>query len=359
MPPEVETHVGAAPGSEREPAQRPWLSGRPIAAQEQQDEPSYYDLPMLKPHVWSEEVTWYFFLGGLSAGAYVLSRVAEHTGGSRYARLTRTAAYVAAGAVAPCAPLLILDLGDPARFHHMLRVWKPSSPMNLGSWILTAYTPIVLVAALREWARDGRTGLLADLIRRAEAPITLAADGLGVPLGFGLATYTGVLISATAAPAWCANPYLGALFTASAMSSGVAAVRFALAAGAEDDADDGMETALGHVATAAHLAEALALSAYGQHAGAQARPLTSGKLAAAFWGGVVGVGIALPVLLDAIPVPARAKRAMKIASSVATLVGGFALRWAMMKAGGISAADPQANRDATRLKNVTPKENTD
>ena len=71
---------------------------------------------------------------------------------------------------------------------------------------------------------------------------------------------------------------------------------------------------------------------------------------------MVGAGIVLPAVLDALPAPPKVKRALKIVGEVATLLGGFALRWAIMEAGKASAKDPRAARDATRLKNVTPKE---
>ena len=45
--------------------------------------------------------------------------------------------------------MLVLDLGDPLRFHHMLRVFKPSSPMSLGTWSLAAYSlPLTLIVAI-------------------------------------------------------------------------------------------------------------------------------------------------------------------------------------------------------------------
>ena len=115
--------------------------------------PSYYDISMLKKPVWTPEVGVYFFLGGMSGGAYMLARLAERIGGDEYRSLTRVGTAVALAAALPCAPLLIKDLGDPKRFHHMLRVFKPHSPMSLGSWALTGYTAAAAVAGLREWVR--------------------------------------------------------------------------------------------------------------------------------------------------------------------------------------------------------------
>src|SRR5581483_11731146 len=118
-----------------------------------QQEHAYYDVSMLKPPVWSWEVAAYFFLGGASAGAYLLSRMADRFGGPRHRHVVRAGTAAAAVAYLPCAPLLIADLGDPSRFHHMLRVFKPHSPMNLGAWTLTAYGGAGAAAVLREWLR--------------------------------------------------------------------------------------------------------------------------------------------------------------------------------------------------------------
>jgi len=320
----------------------------PPKSRERGSGPSYYDIPMLKPHAWTPEVTVYFFLGGLSVGAFVLSRVGERMGGETFPDLTRTGAYVSAAAILPCAPLLIVDLGDPKRFHHMLRVWKPTSPMNLGSWVLTGFTPLVLLAALREALRD-RSDSLGELTRTLNRPITLLTDVAGIPLGLLLSTYTGILLSATAVPLWGRNPHLGTLFTASAMNTGVAAVHLALQAQSSDKAP---EQALARIKTTTHAAKSAALAAFTGHAGKQARTLTHGKAASAFWIGVVGVGLVLPVVLDAIPARGKVKRALNVASAAATLVGGFALRWSIMEAGRESGGDPQAAREASRPRQI-------
>src|SRR6202000_1038149 len=98
-------------------------------------EHSYYDLSPLKPPVWKWQIAAYFFLGGMSAGALILARLAERFGGGKsFQQITRFGTYAAIAAAAPCPLFLIDDLGDKSRFHHMLRVWKPTSPMNLGTW---------------------------------------------------------------------------------------------------------------------------------------------------------------------------------------------------------------------------------
>ena len=95
----------------------------------------------------------------------------------------------ALGAISLSAVALVHDLGRPERFVNMLRVFKPSSPMSVGSWLLAGYGPVAGAAAVCEV-----TGILPGAGRAA----TLGA-GL---LGPGIATYTAALICDTAVPAW-------------------------------------------------------------------------------------------------------------------------------------------------------------
>src|SRR5262245_39557152 len=99
-------------------------------------EEGYYGLPMLKRPTWGWQIAWYFFLEGVSSGAFLTASLAELFGGERMKPAVRAARRVAFLSFLPCPSLLIDDLGDPARFHNMLRVFKQSSPMNLGAWAL-------------------------------------------------------------------------------------------------------------------------------------------------------------------------------------------------------------------------------
>ena len=175
---------------------------------------SYYGRPVLKPPVWEWKIPAYLFTGGLSAGSAVLAAGAD---------LTTRPALRRAGCISSLLTLLvsgyllIADLGRPERFHHMLRVAKPTSPMSVGTWILTLYAPGVGIAAVSELlpSRLRRTlpGRLLDLIARPAA-VTSAV------LAPGVASYTAVLLSQTAAPAWHeAHPQLPFIFTGSAAAS--------------------------------------------------------------------------------------------------------------------------------------------
>jgi formate-dependent nitrite reductase membrane component NrfD len=148
---------------------------------------SYYGRPVIKEPAWGvPDVPGYFFLGGLAGASSVLAAGAQLSG---YGKLARVGKIGALGAISLSAVALVHDLGRPERFLNMLRVFKPSSPMSVGSWLLAGYGPLAGAAAVSEV-----TGILPGAGRAA----TLGA-GL---LGPGIATYTAALICDTAVPAW-------------------------------------------------------------------------------------------------------------------------------------------------------------
>ena len=148
---------------------------------------SYYGRPVIKEPAWGvPDVPGYLFLGGLAGASSVLAAGAELSG---YGELARVAKVGALGAISLSAVALVHDLGRPERFVNMLRVFKPSSPMSVGSWLLAAYGPVAGAAAVSDL-----TGILP-------AAGTAATLGAGL-LGPGIATYTAALICDTAVPGW-------------------------------------------------------------------------------------------------------------------------------------------------------------
>ncbi|HTZ88608.1 MAG TPA: NrfD/PsrC family molybdoenzyme membrane anchor subunit, partial [Solirubrobacteraceae bacterium] len=157
---------------------------------------SYYGRPILKEATWeSTDIAGYFFLGGLAGASSVLAAGAQLSGRPALARPLKLGA---AGAIHLSLLALIHDLGRPARFLNMLRVFKPTSPMSVGVWILFGYTPAATVAALGEVVPRGRCGRLGALMRGLAAPGTAGAALLGP----AVASYTGALLANTATPAW-------------------------------------------------------------------------------------------------------------------------------------------------------------
>jgi formate-dependent nitrite reductase membrane component NrfD len=166
---------------------------------------SYYGQPVIKEPVWRvPDVPGYLFLGGLAGASSALAAGAELSGRHELARAAKAAA---AGAIGLSAAALVHDLGRPARFVNMLRVFKPTSPMSIGSWLLAGYGPAAGVAAA-----SAVTGLLPRIGRAA----TVAAAVTGP----GVAAYTAALLSDTAVPAWHeAHRELPYLFVSSAATA--------------------------------------------------------------------------------------------------------------------------------------------
>ena len=148
---------------------------------------SYYGRPVLKDPAWKTvDVGAYLFLGGLAGASSALAAAAHRSG---YDELATVARITAGGAISGSAAALVHDLGRPARFLSMLRVFKVTSPMSLGSWLLTAYGPVAgasaAAAATGTFPRAGR-----------------AAAAVAGVMGPAVATYTAALICNTAVPAW-------------------------------------------------------------------------------------------------------------------------------------------------------------
>ena len=160
--------------------------------------PGYYGQPVVKPPVWTWEVPLYFFFGGIGGMSAVIAfgAVLFHQ-----VEIARTAIWIAAIAGAVLSPiLLIMDLGRPHLFLNMLRVFKHRSPMSMGAWILTTFgmSAVAGLIALELHSRQIFPGTLDQLLRLAAGIFIFGAAIFGTLL----ATYTGVLIGATAIPAW-------------------------------------------------------------------------------------------------------------------------------------------------------------
>lgn len=312
--------------------------------------PAYYDVPMLKRSPWKWEIAGYFFFGGLSGGAYLLARLAERFGGRSARKITKMGTAVAAISVLPCAPLLIKDLGDMSRFHHMLRVFKPESPMSLGTWTLTTYSGAAALAMLRELLRHDelRPAAKGRVAAAMEGnPVLIAAiDGAGLPAALLMTSYTGVLLSCTATPIWTRNAWLSPLFAASAITTGAAAIKLGLtccqADGKQSQAADRM---LQRVGAAAHVAEAVTLAGYLNSLGDQAKPLTSGKSSHHTW---IAAGALIAPELIQLALPGKANRWKLALAALVTLVGGLSLRRGIVNAGNESAEDPEAARRSSQ-----------
>jgi hypothetical protein len=179
----------------------------------QESQSGYANTPVTKVPGWHGIIAWDALLNGMATGLYLAAAVSELAAPAVFLRVAKVAYPVALLLLLVDLGLLVLDLGDPLRFHHMLRVFKPSSPMSLGTWCLTIFSlPLTAAAGLSlmaelgwdfEWAR-----LLAVLV--------------GLLPGFASAAYKGVLLSTNAQPGWKDARWLGGYLTNSALLMGCA-----------------------------------------------------------------------------------------------------------------------------------------
>ncbi len=313
----------------------------------------YYGIPPIKEHTWTWEVPVYFWLGGIGAGSHLISTVAQLLGWGDRA-FFRTTRYTVLVTMILSPILLIMDLGRPERFYNMLRILKLRSPMSTGSWALSIFGGMSGLIAVRQAAEDGLLGRDNALVRliRAVVPDRLLSI-LALPFGLYVGLYTGLLLAATSVPMWARNFLLmGPTFLASALSSALSAVSLILRLGGWGEKKT--HEALHRAERTALVLEAGLVAASLVRMGRWGKPLFSKELAPLFLGGAVGVGILAPFAL----LFGGESRSKGILSSVLVLVGGLALRFAMIEGGRLSARDPQATFTFAQKENLPmPEEN--
>jgi len=177
----------------------------------------YAHRPVTKVPNWHGLVTLDILFNNLSTGLFLVMAIGELVAPATFGALARVEYPIAMLFMLADLLCLVLDLGDPLRFHHMLRVWKPSSPMSLGTWSLTAYAlPLTVVSVMGLLPGDG---IVLEWIRR----IILV---VGLVPALGAAVYKGVLFSTTAQPGWSKARWLGAYLANSALALGAAELFF-------------------------------------------------------------------------------------------------------------------------------------
>ena len=283
--------------------------------------PSYYDRPVLKEPVWIWAVPAYFFVGGAAGAASVLGETAEALGGPEMAGLVKRARWLGAAGGAVGTALLVYDLGRPARFLHMLRVFRPSSPMSVGSWVLAAAAPMFAASAVLP--HTGPLGRVGNAIGKVAA-------ALGLPL----AGYTGVLLASTAVPLWqAARHALPVLFMASAASSASALLDFADL----NETESEVVRRFGIAAEVSELVTAFVLEKQVSRVERVGEPLSTG-IAGSLWKSSTALGVT-GLALSLLPGQSRAK---SILSGLIGTAGGLCVRFAVFEAGKASARDPRA-----------------
>lgn len=292
---------------------------------------TYYGRQVVKATPWEADIPFYLFAGGLAGGSSLLAAGADLTGRPhlrRNARITAVLALSASGLA------LVHDLGRPERFYNMLRVFKPTSPMSMGTWILTAYAPGAVVAGAAEVARlldvekflPSRLRFLTGLLDWTARPGGLEA-ALFAP---AVASYTAVLLTDTSTPAWHeAHRELPFVFvgSAAAASGGLAMITSPLV-------ETGPARALAVLGATAELVvehqmeKSMGFTAGALHEGLPGRLMKASKI-------LTAVGAAGALLLG------RRHRAYAVASGLALVAGSVCTRFGVFEAGQESARDPK------------------
>src|SRR5262245_6854634 len=269
---------------------------------------------MLKVPGWEMSIIWYFFLGGIAGGAYFTAAIADNFGSRRDHAVARVGYLLSLPLVAVCGLLLIVDLGVPARFMNMVLDFKFWDPMSIGAWAVGIFGAFTFVSSV-----------LAFTSSESVAALRQKISLVGMLFGFFLAAYTGVLLSNSAMPFWADSRLMGALFLASGGSTGMAAVALIMfvSGRALGESWHKIEVADRY----SMLIEMLVLAIFLAVLGSAAQPITSGHFGPLFWGGLVGAGLLLPLLLNLFGGRVRVLGAV---SAALVLMGGFILRYVVV-----------------------------
>ena len=275
---------------------------------------SYYGKPVLNQPVWeAPDIAGYLFLGGLAGASSLVGAGAEVLGQRELARAAKVGA---AGAGGLSLVALVHDLGRPTRFLNMLRVFKVTSPMSVGSWVLAAYVPAAAVAAG------------TDVTDRLRAVGLVATAGAAV-LGPAVSSYTAALISDTAVPAWH-DGYREMPFVFVG-SGAMAAGGLGLVLAPVDQQDLPRWTAVLGSAT-----ELVAAQLMERRLGMVAEPYSTGRS-----GRRMKIGKALAVAGTAAALLGRGRRLPSAAGGAALVASSAFTRFGIFEAGVASANDPR------------------
>jgi hypothetical protein len=284
---------------------------------------SYYGMPVINQPVWeSRDIAGYLFLGGLAGASSLLGAGAQLSGRPALARVSKCGALAAGlGSLAG----LVHDLGVPSRFLNMLRVFKVTSPMSVGSWLLAGYVPLA--------------GLAAASSVSGKAPrLGAAATAGAAALGPAVASYTAVLISDTAVPAWHDGyPEMPFVFVGSAAT---AAGGLGLLGAPVDQS--GPARALAVLGAAAELT---AFERMQRRLGMVAEPYSTGK-----GGRYTKASKVLSILGVSGALLGRRHRLVSALSGAALLAASAATRWGIFHAGIDSANEPRYTVEPQRQR---------
>ena len=317
-------------------------NGRPETSHHPETDPKrkdkgYYGIPPIKHAHWTWQIPVYFWIGGIGAGTHLFSTVAQLLGHEDEA-MKRVSRYTVLVTMILSPIFLIWDLGRPERFFNMMRILKLRSPMSTQSWSLIIFGNFAGLLAARQAAEDGLLGrnVLSRLLLKLIPERLLSV--LALPFGLFVGFNTGNLISATSVPIWARNWALMApTFLASGTSTALSWLSLVLHLTGSGEAKT--LRALHRAEKATIVIEAGLIAASLVRMSRWGKPLFSKSVAPLFVGGALLSGIAAPA---ALLFSGKETRGKSILSSLLVLAGGLAFRFALIKAGRISADDPEA-----------------
>lgn len=292
---------------------------------------TYYGRPSIKPSHWGWLIAGYYFVGGLAGGAQVIATVVDLASPQRDRTIVRAGRYISLAALLASPPLLIADLHTPGRFYNMLRIVRPTSPMSIGSWVLSAFGLFAGLTAVAQGIEDLTDSTTA---RRTARWLSVPAAATGMVM----ATYTGALSTATSVPLWASIPRaLPALFGLASTASALAAIELAAEA---RNAPEGTQHRLDRLSLIVGVGELALHGIISQTWKARkvAGPIEAPKLGALHKYGMIGLSAALPVAIHGVQqLTGRRSRTGAIVAAAATLVGVFIERLVIVFGGNASA----------------------
>ena len=295
--------------------------------------PTYYDLPAVKRSHYGWLIVSYFFAGGLAGAAQLIATLFDRTGSQQDRSVVRCGRYVALMGMVIGPLLLIRDLHTPSRWYNMLRIFRPTSPMSIGSWTIAGFGTLSGVAAVCQALDD----LGVRRFRRFATLVGVPASGLGMLMS----VYTGVLLSATSTPLWSvAYRQLPALFGATAFASATAALSVVLTAVRAPRSCLERLDRLALAGAVAQLALALVTEQQWKRSGV-AGPLEAPDIRPVHRLLVLGLGVVGPLAVHVVQVlTGRRSEFISTLAAIGALVGAYAERAVIVFAGNRSADRP-------------------
>jgi len=294
---------------------------------------------------WPVIIAIYLFVAGDGVAAFYTGILANTFSKGKYERIAKIGAYIGVPLIIMGLLLLIIDLGRPLSFWHFvlgenfLPLFRLSSTMSLGTWLLTAFTIFGGGYALTWLAEEDFTRGWPVLKYFSSRPGLRKTLGyLALPFAVLIACYTGVLLASTAAPMWNGTPYLGLLFLLSATSAGLSSIILILAATKSD------RSLIYTFSKADAIVDILELIVFvmlmirlSSSAPESAALLLNGEFSTLFWLGIVAFGLVVPLVMEIYELASSKKNVINtvvpVLSAVLILVGSFLTRVVILYAG--------------------------